>query len=258
MLKKERQKKISDLVAHKKSVSVSELASLLFVSEATIRRDIAELEKAGVIGRTHGGAFLPEGAAAENPATIREKLEVHAKRKIAELARDFIRADMTVFMDSSSSAGMLIPYLCAAGGVSVITNGIRNCFRLMEKGDVSVYLCGGKVNRYSDAALGVEANAFISRFRADLCVISCGGISEDGATEASPEQAEIKRKMLKNSELRIMLCDGTKIGKRCMSHICDFDGIDFLITDTPPKKEIYTAAEKCGCEILCAEANGER
>ncbi len=253
LLKKDRQDSLIEYIKRKKNVSVTELSKNLFVSEATVRRDLAELENRGVVGRTHGGAFLPEGTGAENPAKVREKLQVNAKRKMAELAKDFIKADMTVFMDSSSSAGMVIPYIAAAGGISVITNGIRNSFQLMEKGGAKVYLCGGLVSRYSDAALGAETVEFLSRFRADLCIISCGGIITDGVTEASPEQADIKRRMLKNSKVRLALCDSSKMGKSCMSLISDFSDIDFIITDCVPDKRIQEAVLRNGCEIICTE-----
>lgn len=241
---------ITDILSRKKSVTVGYLAQKLFVSEATVRRDLAMLEKSGVLERTHGGAFLPEGGGSENPAVVREKQNVQGKRTIAELAKDFLAHDMTVFIDSSSSAGAVIPFICQCGGISVVTNGIRNCIHLIEGGDTKVYLCGGLVSRYSDAALGIDATRFASRYRADLCIISCGGVTARGMTEASPEQSEIKRQMLKNSKVRLLLCDGSKFEKTFMSELCSFEDIDYILTDITPPPEIEKQAIKAGCEIL--------
>ncbi len=253
MLKNERQQKISELVKRKKSITVVQLAGLLFVSEATVRRDLNELEKSGVLKRSHGGAFLPEGGAVESPGMVREKQNVHEKRLIAGMVRDFLRADTTVFMDSSSSAGAVIPYICDCAPVSVITNGIRNCLRLIESGGAKVYLCPGVVSGYSDAALGTDAVKYAAGFCADLCVISCGGISESGGvTEASREQAQIKRQMLENSKVRLLLCDSSKFGRDCMSILGGFECFDYLLTDKTPPKELADAVRQAGCEIIVA------
>ena len=253
MLKNERQQKIADIIRAKKSAAVAFLAKELYVSEATVRRDLMELEKSGVLSRSHGGAFLPEGGAVESPGMIREKQNVHEKRLIAGLVRDFLAAKTTVFMDSSSSAGAAIPYLCAVGSVSVITNGIRNCLKLTEQGGVKVYLCPGVVSRYSDAALGTDAVRYVSGFHADLCIVSCGGVSAScGVTEASREQAELKRQMLENSKMRLLLCDSSKFGRDCMSILCGFDAFDYLLTDVMPPQDIAAAIKGAGCEIITA------
>lgn len=253
MLKEARKERIINIISKKKSISVRALAKELYVSEATVRRDLSELEKSGVLSRSHGGAVLQESIGSDNPSLVREKQHVHEKRKIAELAHDFLGHDSTIFIDSSSSAGAVIPHICSAGGISVITNGIRNCIALMERGNAKVYLCGGLVSTYSDAVLGVTANRYVSQFNADLCIISCGGINVNGVTEASPDQAEIKRLMLKNSKVKILLCDGSKFGKTYMSMLCGFEDIDYILTDTRPDSDIENAVRKSGCEIIIGE-----
>lgn len=250
MLKNERQQEITEILKKKKSVTVAFLSQTLYVSEATVRRDLEELEKSGVLMRSHGGAFMPQGGAVESPGMIREKQSVQEKRLIAELTQDFLSAEMTVFIDSSSSAGAAIPYINACAPISVITNGLRNCLRLTEQGGAKVYMCPGAVSRYSDAALGTEAVKYAGGFCADLCIISCGGISARGATEASCEQAQIKRQMLKNSKTRLLLCDSSKFGRECMSILSGFDSFDCLLCDKTPPDDIARAVKSAGCEII--------
>ena len=62
MANQERSNSILNYLKEKKSASVEELAKLLFVSEATIRRDLTEMQKLGQIERSHGGAILMENA----------------------------------------------------------------------------------------------------------------------------------------------------------------------------------------------------
>lgn len=254
MLKKERQQKIVDITKHKKSVTVASLAELLYVSEATVRRDLMELEKSGALSRSHGGAYLPEGGAAESPGIIREKQNIHEKRLIAELAVDFLTAESTVFMDSSSSAGAVIPYIGTRAPVSVITNGIRNALKLTEQRKARVYFCPGLINSHSEAAVGVDAVKYISGFFADICIISCGGISSGaGVTEAGREQAQLKRQMLENSKMRLLLCDSSKFEKSCMSIIGGYDMFDYILTDSMPPDKLAQAVKSAGCEIISAK-----
>ena len=58
----DRQNEILKTLRENKSASVTELAKDLYVSEATIRRDLAEMKSMGLIERSHGGALLPENA----------------------------------------------------------------------------------------------------------------------------------------------------------------------------------------------------
>ena len=252
MLKNERQNKIIETVRSKKSVTVSALADMLYVSDATVRRDLRELELSGALLRSHGGALLPQGVGTESPGLVREMQNTHKKRKMAELARDFLRADMTLFIDSSSSAGAVIPYI---SNETVITNGIRNCLKLMERGAEKVFLCPGAVSRYSDAALGSDAVNYISGFCADLCIISCGGLSSRGITEASREQASFKRRMLENSQVRLLLCDSSKFEHDCMSVVCGFDSIDYIITDSLPCEKTRKVISDSGCEIITPDCS---
>lgn len=250
MFKNERHEQITQLISQKKSMTVGELAGILYVSEATVRRDLKELERAGAVGRSHGGAFLIEGKGADNPGVIREKQNIHKKRQIAEIAKSFITSDSTVFIDSSSSAGQVLALIGNMQGVTVITNGIRNCIKAMENSGARVLLCGGEATSSSDAVIGPEAERFVSDYRADLCIISCGGISADGVTEASPYQAQIKRLMLKGAKKRLLLVDSSKTDKTCMCRMAGFECFDALITDSPLSDELTRAIEKTGCEII--------
>ncbi len=250
MFKNERHEQITQLISKNKSMTVTELAAVLFVSEATVRRDLRELERAGAIGRSHGGAFLIQGTGSDNPGVIREKQNIHKKRQIAEIAKSFIAPDSTLFLDSSSSAGQVISLIQNVQGVTVITNGIRNCIKAMETSGARVLLCGGEATSSSDAVIGPECTRFLSNYRADLCILSCGGISADGATEASPYQAEVKRLMINGSKKKILVADSTKADKTCLCLIAGFEQFDLLITDKPLPPELEKKITECGCEII--------
>ena len=56
------------------------------VSPMTARRDLAELERQGVVRRTHGGAVLPTVSAHEDSFARRLKTATEAKQRLAHAA----------------------------------------------------------------------------------------------------------------------------------------------------------------------------
>ncbi|MDR2938864.1 MAG: DeoR family transcriptional regulator, partial [Clostridiales bacterium] len=58
MFSEERKDQIISLLQLKNRVTVLELTEKLHVSEATVRRDLQDLEQLGLLKRAHGGAVL--------------------------------------------------------------------------------------------------------------------------------------------------------------------------------------------------------
>ncbi len=104
MLEVERFEKIMEYLREKKTAPVNVLAKRLFVSEATMRRDLSELERKGLVKRLHGGAILLDGANQELPLYLRERQNTDAKRIISEKASHHIVEGQTIFLDASSTA----------------------------------------------------------------------------------------------------------------------------------------------------------
>ncbi|MEG0693033.1 MAG: DeoR/GlpR family DNA-binding transcription regulator, partial [Oscillospiraceae bacterium] len=208
MLLEQRHQTILDYLIQKKSVTVSELSSQFFVSEATIRRDLTAMEKQGLLKRSHGGAVLFESNNDETSLLVREQKNVQEKQKIAQLALDFISSNSTVFMDSSSTTGMIIPFLKQYKFLTVITNGLKNALALSQHNAIKTYITGGFVNPQSTSAVGSDSIDYIKNMNAQVAFISCGGIScKNGVTDAAFEQARLKKAMLNHVKTKVLLCD---------------------------------------------------
>lgn len=91
-LKVDRHEAIRAAIQERSSVSLADLINLLGVSEATVRRDLDELERSGVLQRTHGGAV----AADQLPYPLRETINVRHKQAIATAAREFVHVGSTI------------------------------------------------------------------------------------------------------------------------------------------------------------------
>lgn len=238
MLPLERQNEIIEILNKRKAASVEELCNALYSSGATIRRDLALLENAGIIKRTHGGAVLIDSGSRESPLMLRENENTRAKRLIAGRALKHIKDGQTIFIDSSSTCCALAGQLAVFSGLRVITNSLKTVNILSDIDGVTAYCTGGRLRERAFSFVGSRAVRFINDFHADSAFISCRGVDiESGVTESSEEEAEIKSAYLKNSDSAFLLFDGSKLGKRYFCKICGLEDISLLISNAPvPEK----------------------
>lgn len=216
-----RQKEILALLEQKAAVTVGELCETLYASAPTIRRDLQFLEKEGLIRRTHGGAALLRGAAAESPFAIRAGENGAAKDRLAEQALELVSDGMTLFLDSSSTVLRLAQRLGQFQELTIITNGIRTADILSDFPQLTVFTTGGRVRPHSKSFVGTAACDFIRAHCADYAFFSSRGVSgENGATEANEEEALVKRAYIAGSRRAVLLFDESKWGQDYCSRIC--------------------------------------
>lgn len=209
------------------------LCKKLFVSGATVRRDLEDMAGKGLILRIRGGATLFDGRNQDAPLPLRSNTNIEKKQYIAQLALPYLIDYSTLFMDSSSTVTALAEKMKDLKGRSIITNGIATA-NVLNETSAKVFLCGGLIKNNS-SLVGSSALNMIDQFYADILLFSCCGLSGDiGATEASEENAVIKRKMMQNSRKKIILCDSTKFDQKFFCKTCALSDVDVLITDRKP------------------------
>ena len=252
MLSLERQEEILEILNRNKSATVEFLASSLYVSGATIRRDLRAMEEQGMIIRSHGGAMPFKSTSIESAFVLREQKDSTAKRKIASLAVRLIKNGESIFTDSSSTAGYVMGLLKDFTNLTVITTGIRNATILSSTDKVKTYVAGGLIENHSNSITGTDTMDYISRFHADISILSCTGVSvEMGFNDASIEQSKLKQKMRQNSK---KLVDYTKFGKSFMCHDFWFDDVDYLICEKLPPEEFLEVIYKSKCKLITPES----
>ena len=116
--------KIFDIVQKKGEATVAHLAETLFVSQMTVRRDLIELEKNGMLTRYHGGAIAIDSKSVV-PINLRMKMGENEKKVLARIAHKHLKDDMYVYIDSSSTCMYIIPHLQKYKNVTVVTNSVR-------------------------------------------------------------------------------------------------------------------------------------
>ena len=227
----EREKKILEILLKEKRATVAQLAKALFISEPSVRRDLASLEKQNLIKRTHGGAVIEETAMSKNkiPFLIREYEQSSAKRQIAQNAIEYVHDHDVVFLDASTSCYYLIPFLASKRNLTVITNGVKALTKLAEY-DITTFSTGGALVNSCLVLVGEEACKTIETFRADVAFFSCRGVSEDGfLTDIAREENIVRKRMIQNSKRAYLLCATEKFGKAYYHNLCHKDEITGII-----------------------------
>jgi len=228
----ERQEQILAILEDKKSISVTALAKLLYVSQPTVRRDLDNLCRQGKVQRTHGGVVLRKVSDTEIPLMYREDQNNAAKKAIAEKASELVRDGDVIFLDASSTVSYLIPHLKKFRDLLVVTNSPKTSIRLGECG-IKNYCTGGQLLMHSIAYVGAEAEKFISGINADIFFFSSRGYTEDGRiTDSSESEATVKKAMLQNAEKSYYLCDSSKRGKKYAFNVCTVKEIEGILTET--------------------------
>lgn len=211
MLQLQRQGDLLRLLKKEKELTVKELCAALCVSPATVRRDLADLEKQGHIKRSFGGAVLQENFFDQQPLAIRGVKNITEKRRLCARGAALLHGGETIFIDASSTTYFLAPYLKGIPDLTVITNNPHLNIALSQM-NVRNYCTGGEMLNSSIALVGSEAERFVRGIRADACFFSARGFSKDGIYDSSKEERDIKIAMLENSEKYYFLCDSSKKG----------------------------------------------
>ena len=238
----ERQNEILRKLKENKSASVSELAKDLYVSEATIRRDLAEMKSMGLIERSHGGALLPENAE-EISIFFRMEKNASEKERAATKALPHIPPFKSVFIDSSSTALALAERIDLSFK-TVVTNNLQTAIQLSKKPNINLILLGGSVHFNTNSATGSWTARQLADFSLDLMISSCAAIIGNEVFERSLEQKEIKRVAFERCKKRILLIDHTKFTANGTYRLSDLKEYDLIVTDTEPPYEIEVGNAK--------------
>lgn len=250
MYSNERADKIVEILKAKKHVSTRYLCDTLFTSTSTIRRDILELEKSGIVKRIHGGVTLVPSSNIEYSYIIREMENKKEKIYICSLALDFISNGFAIFLDSSSTVSNLCPMLQKYTNLTVVTNGVQTAMELAQMDTVTTFIAGGQLKPGSTSVVGELSGSFIDNFHADLSIISCRGLDGDGVYEANQTQALVKQHMIRNSKSTILLCDSSKFEQSHFYKLSSLKDITAVLTDKQPCPRIYNKILEHGCEVL--------
>lgn len=225
MLQLERQKDILRLLGVQKSMTVKELSAALYASPATIRRDLAEMERAGLLRRSFGGAVLTESYPDQMPLSVRAADHIAEKKRICAKAAQWIQPGETIFIDASSTTYFLIPHLRSIPDLTVITNNPNVNIALAQQ-NIRSFCTGGEMLNGSVALVGSEAERFVRGVHAHAFFFSARGVRDGVISDSSAAERHVKIAMMEHASRRYFLCDTSKAGQLypyIIAHIEDMD-----------------------------------
>lgn len=236
----DRKKQILEILLKEKEINVKDLAKRLYISEPSVRRDLAELEKEKFLRRTHGGAVLEElnSSSLKIPFIIRELEQSDAKIHIARQAAELVKDGDVIMLDASSSAYNVIPFLSTRTNLTVITSGVKTLMRLAEYG-INAYSTGGHLLPSCLSLTDHDATSMLAHYNADIVFFSCRGLSADGLlTDFSIEENHIRSKMLQNARTSVLLCNSKKINQKYIHTLCSIEDVDYCFSDVELPKNL--------------------
>lgn len=212
--------------------TVKELAEKLFISEPTVRRDIALLKEKEILVSKNGVVSLKVSFSDKRiPLFIRETEQKEEKVRIAERAAKHIKDGDVVMLDASTTAYHLLPHLVKFKNLILITNGAKSAIEAAAMG-IKTICTGGELAPESFCYVGEDAESVLRRYNADIAFFSCRGLSNDGrVTDNSILENGIRRIMMENSARSFLLCDKSKHGKVYINTLCHTKDLDGVISE---------------------------
>ena len=249
MLVEERKSRLLALLAETGRVVARDASEAMGVSEDTIRRDLREMAKEGLLKRVHGGAMPLSPATA--PFAHRRNIADDDKGRIGKAAADLVENGQLIFLDGGTTAIAVAQALPETLSATVITHSPNVAVELMRCPDIEIEIVGGRLFRHSVVTTGAATMSWLSRFRPDIAFIGATGLHPDhGITTGDSEEAEVKRAVIGHSGASYILASREKIGAVSSFVIAGFSEIDGIITVAGEEKAMLDAIRAAGPQII--------
>lgn len=252
----QRRQMILDYLEAHRVARLADLVDLLGASEATVRRDLEWLETQGMAERTHGGAILTQRLPTEPLFSASALAHPEQKDWIGRAAAELVQSDMTVFVNSGTTAAALLRHLRARtdlSNVNLVTNNLHAAAEPWEPG-VEILLLGGVFSGRAHSIIGRFAADMLRQLGADLAFIGIDGISlKYGVTTPSTQEAEIGQLMVDRTRGQVyIVADHSKWGVVSNYEIARLDQIHGLVVDTGLEPGPRTELEERGLAVVLA------
>lgn len=232
---KARRDQLAQLLAEHQYLPVAEVCRRFGVSEATARRDLAELERSHAITRTWGGAL---GEYNQRFASFRDRQQQQpeAKQRIARAALALVRPGMTCYLDAGTTVYALAEAIADGGPrpLTVVTNNLPVAERLSEVEGVEVNLLGGQLLRRQSSMLGDKTVTAARGWHCDLACFGAEGMDSRGLWNTSAEVVAVERAVARGATQSAFLVDAAKLGAQAPEFLLAWNHVDRLITDATP------------------------
>ena len=248
---KQRRHMILSLLIEKGEITVEELSELFDISEVTIRKDLTELKKNGLLMRKYGGAVLmPSNIIQEDTSEEVSNRKLPLAISAVELIKDHNR----IIIDSGSTTAALINQLSKRNGLVVMTNSLPVANALQEiENEPTLLMTGGTWDSHSDSFQGQVAESVLRSYDFDQLFIGADGIDLERGTTTFNELVGLSRVMSEVAREVILMVESEKIGRKIPNVELPWDSIDVLITNNDLSEEHQKKIELHNVRVIRAQ-----
>ncbi|MBP2326492.1 DeoR/GlpR family transcriptional regulator of sugar metabolism [Kibdelosporangium banguiense] len=227
---------------------VRALAEQFGVSQATIRRDLVQLDKEGRLSRVHGGAV--SAADTDDPFAEVARVRVDEKDAIAEHGAGLIKDGEAVLLDIGTTALRLARKLHGRS-LTVITSNLAVYEELKNDNDIQIVLLGGILRRSYQSLVGFLTEDNLRQVHADRLFLGTSGIRAGGQiVDTTAVEVPLKRAMIAASDQVVLLADASKFPGTGMARVCDPGDIDVVITNAGADPVTCAALRQADVEVI--------
>jgi DeoR/GlpR family transcriptional regulator of sugar metabolism len=250
----ERMEHVLRLLETRDYVQVAELSQAFAVSEVTVRSDLTELARQGLVARIRGGVRAIEHGHSEVGFDLRLRLEVDRKRAIARAAAAMVNEGEAVALDASTTAYYLALELRSKRELVVVTNGLLVATALSESPGITVLVTGGMLRLSAMSLVGDLATDVLRTTRINKGFLGARGLSlERGLMDLNPDEVRIKQSIARACEKVYGILDGTKWHRSALLSFVSAGDLAGIVTDSHAPAEEVAAWRAAGIPVTTAE-----
>jgi DeoR family transcriptional regulator, aga operon transcriptional repressor len=238
-------------------ITVQELADRLNVSVATVRRDLTELQRAGGLRRTYGGAIPVEPLLYEpfkHDSTFQEQIERYAeeKRRIGVAAAELIQDGQMVAFTAGTTTTQVARSILVDRTVTIVTNTVNVAMELSGRPNISVIVTGGKLHGGWFSLVGPQAIHAVEQMVFDVLFIGVDALDvERGLMTHYLEEAALNSAMIRQARQKVVTTDHSKFGKAAHYVFGTLSDVDLIVTDTGAPESVIEVYEARGAKLKC-------
>jgi DeoR/GlpR family transcriptional regulator of sugar metabolism len=251
MLIEQRKQHILNILRRDGQVIAKTLSQELGLSEDTIRRDLRELAREGLLQRVHGGA-LPASPAIADFAR-REEILVESKVAIGRAAAQLIRDGHVVILDGGTTSVQVARHLPVNLQATIVTHSAKIALELLDYAGVEVILIGGRLFKHSIVSVGAAAIEAIKHIHADMYFMGVTGVHpQAGLSTGDLEEAYVKQALCRQSAETFVLASQEKLGAASQYVITALSDVSGLIVEDSVPDDVLLPFTELGLTIIRA------
>lgn len=230
----QRQARLLEFLRSNLFTDVQLLREHLGVSIATIRRDLNELERRGLLKRTHGGATVINQVTRDAGAAVRELSNAPEKQRIAKAAAELVVEGDAVIIDSGTTSLAVARELAGKPSLTFVTNGTDVLAALVAGGARNIHSIGGEYVDINHSFGGALACEMVRRFNVDKAILSVSSVDLKRLLlcTLTPQVGSVQQAMIEIAQTVIVVADNSKFERTALSVIAPISDVDYIVTDT--------------------------